>query len=95
MLKYWTVGRSLMIYTGSVHNLTSRLHPLSVLQNRPVMKSALNTLLLAVAQLQAAEALNNGIGLKPHMGWSSWVREPAPLGKTSPYLHDASERRPV
>jgi alpha-galactosidase len=39
------------------------------------MKSALNTLLLAVAQLQAAEALNNGVGLKPHMGWSSWVRD--------------------
>ncbi|KAK4150805.1 family 27 putative glycoside hydrolase [Chaetomidium leptoderma] len=36
------------------------------------MKSALNVLLLALSQLRVAEALDDGVGRKPHMGWSSW-----------------------
>ena len=40
----------------------------------PTMNSSLKALFLALVQLQAAEALDNGIGRKPHMGWSSWVR---------------------
>lgn len=41
------------------------------------MKSALNILPLALSlgQLRVANALDDGIGVKPHMGWSSWVRE--------------------
>jgi hypothetical protein len=41
------------------------------------MKAALNILSMAVGlgQLRMTSALNDGIGLKPHMGWSSWVRE--------------------
>jgi hypothetical protein len=41
----------------------------------PAMNSALKALFFALVQLQAAEALDNGIGRKPHMGWSSWVRD--------------------
>lgn len=36
------------------------------------MKTAFSILALSLVQLQVAEALSNGIGLKPHMGWSSW-----------------------
>jgi len=37
------------------------------------MKSPKAPLLAALALLQGTTALNNGVGLKPHMGWSSWV----------------------
>ncbi|KAK4119517.1 glycoside hydrolase family 27 protein [Parathielavia appendiculata] len=36
------------------------------------MKSRLNLLFLILGQLHVTRALNNGIGLKPHLGWSSW-----------------------
>ena len=43
------------------------------------MKSQ-NTFLVSTAGfLQTVLALNNGIGLKPHMGWSSWVFPSAPM----------------
>ncbi|KAH6848055.1 glycoside hydrolase superfamily [Chaetomium sp. MPI-CAGE-AT-0009] len=38
----------------------------------PTMNNAIKALFFALIQLQAAEALDNGIGRKPHMGWSSW-----------------------
>ena len=36
------------------------------------MNSPRNTLLIAIALAGAATALQDGIGRKPHMGWSSW-----------------------
>jgi alpha-galactosidase len=36
------------------------------------MKSPTNALLAAVVLPGAVLALQDGIGLKPHMGWSSW-----------------------
>lgn len=41
------------------------------------MKYTLNILSLALGlgHLRASNALDDGIGLKPHMGWSSWVRK--------------------
>jgi hypothetical protein len=49
--------------------------PVQVFEITPTMNSALKALFFALVQLQAAEALDNGIGRKPHMGWSSWVRD--------------------
>ena len=58
-----------MLSPSSLECLTYLL----VIWGNTTMKFALNTLLLTVCQLKAVEALNNGIGLTPHMGWSSWV----------------------
>jgi len=32
------------------------------------------SIVLGLALLEVTSALNDGVGLKPHMGWSSWVR---------------------
>lgn len=44
------------------------------------MKSWKVALLPALANTRLTVALDNGVGLKPHMGWSSWV-------PTSPFLY--------
>ena len=60
-------------------------------------------LLALLGQLRGASALNNGIGLKPHMGWSSWVRYTGAVIMVVPHkaddlccrtLHSATRRLP-
>src|SRR5690554_6578712 len=51
--------------------------PVETSNLRYAMKATLNLLSMALGlgQLRITNALDDGIGLKPHMGWSSWVRE--------------------
>jgi hypothetical protein len=50
--------------------------PVESFNLKSAMKAALNILSMALGlgQLHMIDALDDGIGLKPHMGWSSWVR---------------------
>jgi hypothetical protein len=52
--------------------------PVESFNLKSAMKTTLNILSMALGlgQLRMASALDDGIGLKPHMGWSSWVRKP-------------------
>jgi len=79
-----TIATKFWLLTVPCFNIeVSAGHPIS--QNHLLtMKSGPAVVLLVFAQLQISLGLRNGVGLKPHMGWSSWVGQLAPefMGKS-------------
>jgi len=61
--------------TRNVVRVERTLHPIIFPCNTSFDKmDSWKSIVLGLALLEVTSALNDGVGLKPHMGWSSWVR---------------------